>query len=62
MNLRENCHYRPVIATNIITGDTIGFKSIKFAVESKHSFEQSSISKCCSGKQQAHKGHTWKCV
>lgn len=50
---------RPIIATNIVTGETIIFPSVR-AAEKTNDFLESSIHKCLAGKQQVHYGYTFQ--
>lgn len=47
-----------VIGTCVKTGEKIEFPSTREA--GRQGFIQSAISKCCLGKQNTHKGYTWK--
>jgi len=48
---------KPVIGTCMSTGKTIEFPSM--AEAGRQGFNQSTISACCLGKQNTHKGFTW---
>jgi hypothetical protein len=53
----SNILSHPVIATSIITGKKLYFKSLR-ATE-KYGFTQSSISRCLKGLHKQHKGFLW---
>lgn len=50
---------RPVISTNIKTGESEYFACASDAVR-KYGFDGGGISKVCHGFQKSHKGYTWK--
>ena len=49
---------KPVIGTNIKTGEEIEFYSAKDA--KKNGFQSTNICNCCKGNRTSHKGYTWK--
>ena len=49
---------KPLVATNIVTGEVIEFPSIKQA--QKAGFTPKYIKMCCRGDQVSHKGYTWQ--
>lgn len=51
---------KPVIGTNIITGEELRYESALEAT--KDGFTQQHISQCCNGKQRVHKGYTWRYI
>ena len=55
---RNNKVSKAVAGTNIKTGDTIEFHSAREA--GRHGFDRGGIRSCCLGKQECHKGYTWK--
>ena len=55
---RNNKRSKAVIGTNIKTKETIEFYSCMEA--GRNGFDNSSIGKCCVGKEKTHKGYTWK--
>lgn len=50
--------YKPVIATNVISGEVLYFASVNSTKE--HNFTCSSVVKCCKGERKIHKGYTWR--
>ena len=48
---------RCIVGTHIITGEIIEFHSIGEA--KRHGFHDSSISACCNGKRNKHRGYKW---
>lgn len=55
----ENSKIRPVMATNVHTGEQTKYQSMMEAVR-LGGFNQSHISEVCAGKLKAHKGHYWQ--
>lgn len=51
---------KPVVGTNVKTGETIAFKSMQEA--GRNGFQAGSICCCCKGKRQTHLGYSWKTV
>lgn len=49
---------KPIVGSNIETGDKIYYDSVRFAVND--GFSASPISCCCKGKQRTHKGYRWE--
>lgn len=49
---------RPVIGTNVVTGEEIRFESIADAEQ--HGFKRANIQKCISGLRKKHGGHYWR--
>lgn len=50
--------YRPVIAKNIATGETLYFERMNEVKEK--GFWPANVHRCCNGKAKQHKGYTWK--
>ena len=48
---------KEIIGVNIITGEVLEYKSVRYAV--KDGFSASCISGCCKGNLKTHKGYTW---
>jgi len=55
----ENSRTRPIIGTNILTGEQTTYPSIMEAARSG-GFNQSTISSVCKGKRNKHGGHYWQ--
>ena len=53
---------KPVIARHVHTGETLTFSSIKEAGESEYKFDRGTVSKCCNGIENTHKGYVWRFV
>lgn len=53
-----NIKDKPIIGTNILTGEIKKYKSARFAKED--GFDPSSISSCCTGKSKTHRGYKWE--
>lgn len=49
---------RPVIGTNLETGEVVRFDSAEEA--GRNGFNRSHVSGCCRGERLTHKGYTWK--
>lgn len=59
LNLKPiNRKDKEIVGTNIETGESIEYDSVRFAVID--GFSASCISGCCKGNLKTHKGYTWK--
>jgi hypothetical protein len=58
VNLPEDFKFKPVIGTNMLTGEETWFKAMK---ETRPAgFRPSAVSSCCRGKYKSHRGFTWR--
>lgn len=58
LNASLDAYRKPVIATNVLTGERIMFAGVNETAKS--GFQPSCVTTCCQGKRATHKGYAWE--